>query len=437
MLKRLAFFLLLFSFETMAVNLQDYQFSDSYRYALLDDTLLLRHPGNWVLTSSVAFINSPLVVSDQDGSRKLRDFVDNFWVGTIGYTYYFSKTFALHGTFNYLRTSYSDEISSQDQYQLHEYGGQSLSGPGDALVKATWRFYTDLPNRVALSLVPKIHLPTGSIRRFTTDNSLRLTTLLVGEKYWQRLSILGAIGYSTAGDDARYLQVDYRHTIPTQLGLSYRFNNQWNGNFEFIRDFALSGGSDRQDSGDYYLSMKGRLHQKWSLYFGGGIAGNSEIDRENWTVFAGIKLHPHTPEKKTRAPEPITSRDDEKDLGTLLTSDRVYFANESAEINSETRRVLDDVALMLMQKEDQISRVVIEGYASKVGPSDFNQTLSDQRARNVLNYLVYKGVAPGLLSTVAYGDDYLDEMPDHWQNRRVEFRIYRADGSTFNDHIIY
>jgi outer membrane protein OmpA-like peptidoglycan-associated protein len=429
-----------------AINLQSYQFSDSYRFAILDDSLILKHSGDWVATASVAYINTPLVVSDQDAETVIRDFVDNFWVGTLGFSYYFSKKFSLGGNLNFMSTSYSDQIADQT-YLYANNAGETKTGLADTMIKANWRFYTDLKNRFAISLTPKVYLPTGSEEAFSGDDSLRGTLLLVAEKFWTKFSIQGAIGYSTAGSGAAFYQVDYRELIPTQLGVSYRLTNKWNINGEFMRDFSLKGsGNSKQDSGDYYLTAKTRATKTLAVYFGGGIAGLNDVDQENWTLFAGVKFSPEAKAKVVERPAPVPqptpepiaepipepiaqapqTRAEEASLGVLFKADRVYFANSSAALDARSISVLDEVAAHLLANKDKVSKVVIEGYASKVGPKQFNQTLSDTRAKTVLRYLADKGVNPELLSTVAYGDDYQNEEPEHWQNRRVDFRIYNV-----------
>ena len=92
------------------VNLQGYYFSDAYRYAILEDSGYYRFSGDYVLTSSIAYVNNPLVVADAASEKKIRNFLSNFWIGTIGFTWYATDIFSLGIDANYLRTKYSDDI---------------------------------------------------------------------------------------------------------------------------------------------------------------------------------------------------------------------------------------------------------------------------------------------------------------------------------------
>jgi outer membrane protein OmpA-like peptidoglycan-associated protein len=432
---RLIGFLCLLVFNLLpaqAINLQGYYFSDAYRYAFLEDTLLIKHPDPFVLTHSYAYVNAPLVVSDDTSTIKFSNIIDNYKIVTLGFSYYLAKSFSLGIDLNYL-----DAKLATNQ--------QQRSSLGDTTLKAKWRVYLDRVNKWGLALVPKLDLPTGKEKNFSTDNSSRYSLMAVFEKFFPgRWSIQGGLGVSRSSD-AVYFDVDYRNLILTTFGFSYLFNKNWNFNFETNRNYTYSG-DNNQDAGDFYVTMKGKVHDHFSLYGGVGIAGFSDVDEDNWTVFLGIKLYQRASKKaikrrqryeKLPPPDKLVDLPDfkpdaglpsiratELKYGVLFKADRVYFANSSSVLDTRAKNSLDEVVDYLMAHEEKVSKVVIEGYASKVGPRRYNQILSDARAKNVLIYLSDKGVDPDLLETVAYGDDYLKELPTLAENRRVEFRIF-------------
>lgn len=425
--------------EEQSINLQGYYFSDAYRYSILEDTGILRFPGKFIFTSSLAYIHVPLVLSDAASDNKELNYLQNFWAGTLGFTYYVSSVFSIGVDANYLKTQYADEQPTG--YGYESYRGDSVTGFGDTTIRAKIRLFRDIENKIGFSFIPKVELDTGTPEGFTTDESPRFTGLLVMEKYWDRLALLGSIGYSTSSS-AEYRDIDYRSLLPLGFGASWRLDNTWNLNAEIIRQLALRGGN-KQDAGDYYLTLKGKTFKYASFYSGFGIAGVNQVDQDNWTLFVGLKWHGSEEKEPVVAqPEPITEpvvtqaappvepppviikREQEKLLGDLFKADRVYFDNGKSNIKNTESKKLDAVTDHLIQNEATISKVIIEGYASKVGPKALNARLSAERADNVFNYLKRKGVNPQLLQTVSYGDDYLNEEPEHWMNRRVEFRIY-------------
>ncbi|MDO7883777.1 OmpA family protein [Hymenobacter cheonanensis] len=96
----------------------------------------------------------------------------------------------------------------------------------------------------------------------------------------------------------------------------------------------------------------------------------------------------------------------------------VLFKVTTAELLPAARPALNALAAELQAHPDL--RLRIAGHTDRVGESNKNQQLSEQRAEAVKAYLVQAGVAPGRLSTVGYGDTRpLYPAPDA-RNRRVE-----------------
>ena len=70
---------------------------------------------------------------------------------------------------------------------------------------------------------------------------------------------------------------------------------------------------------------------------------------------------------------------------------------------------------------------LIEGHTDTSGPKSFNNKLSLDRANEVKDHLVEKGVDSNRLSTVGYGEDKPKESNSTRKgriaNRRVEFKV--------------
>ncbi len=99
------------------------------------------------------------------------------------------------------------------------------------------------------------------------------------------------------------------------------------------------------------------------------------------------------------------------------------FPEGSAEILPDHARELDRV-LTIMQALPNISVVVI-GHADQRGDDLTNFAISDERARAVVNYLLYLGISPMRLSSRAAGESDLLSIGDDDAalalNRRTEF----------------
>ncbi|HUR19276.1 MAG TPA: OmpA family protein [Vicinamibacterales bacterium] len=103
---------------------------------------------------------------------------------------------------------------------------------------------------------------------------------------------------------------------------------------------------------------------------------------------------------------------------------RVQFKTNFAELLPISRPVLDTVAMAI--RETPGSRWEVQGHTDNVGTPAQNKYLSDERAKTVVQYLVSKGVDPGILTAVGFGEErpVFSNSTDYGraQNRRVQLR---------------
>ena len=85
----------------------------------------------------------------------------------------------------------------------------------------------------------------------------------------------------------------------------------------------------------------------------------------------------------------------------MIRSGQILFESASAELDSASSTTLAKVAAAVKSCPDVI--VQIEGHTDDEGTQRNNQTLSLQRARSVLDYLVKAGVNAEQLEPVGYG----------------------------------
>jgi OOP family OmpA-OmpF porin len=123
---------------------------------------------------------------------------------------------------------------------------------------------------------------------------------------------------------------------------------------------------------------------------------------------------------------PNTPRGDKVDANGCSLTFRleVQFDNNSATLRPESNSYLDQVATRLNELPSVTG--VIEGHTDSNGSAEYNQDLSERRAKAVLDYLISKGVAPtrfksaGLGETQPVADNTTAE--GRAQNRRVMLR---------------
>jgi|SRR6188768_1484133 len=119
----------------------------------------------------------------------------------------------------------------------------------------------------------------------------------------------------------------------------------------------------------------------------------------------------------------------------IVLDDRVHFYVNSFIIRKVSHPLLSRLAKLIADHPEYV-HVSVEGHADERGPDDFNQKLSEDRARAVMEFLVKQGIPQARLSSIGYGSTrpLVDKKSEYalLLNRRVEFTVTRhlkADGS--------
>ncbi len=103
----------------------------------------------------------------------------------------------------------------------------------------------------------------------------------------------------------------------------------------------------------------------------------------------------------------------------------VTFSTDSADINGDFFAVLNSVSIVV----DEFDKTLVEvmGHTDSTGANEYNQTLSEKRAKAVSQYFQSRDIQPLRLATYGYGEDYPvasnDDAEGRSQNRRVEIAL--------------
>ena len=105
--------------------------------------------------------------------------------------------------------------------------------------------------------------------------------------------------------------------------------------------------------------------------------------------------------------------------------ENILFDFDRSELKPQYYSALDEFVNML--KQNRNVQVEIQGYTDNIGTAEYNQRLSEARARAVKNYLVEKGVQKERLYPVGFGYE-LSRAPNDTEtgralNRRVEIAL--------------
>lgn len=148
---------------------------------------------------------------------------------------------------------------------------------------------------------------------------------------------------------------------------------------------------------------------------------------------AGVGYYMDQQEKKLREQTAGTGVEVVRDGDQLVLDmpSEVTFAFGSVNLSPEFRTTLDKVGSTLTQYEK--TYVDVLGHTDSVGSDAFNQTLSEQRASSVADYLAGRGVQRARLATKGYGESQPKASntseEGRAQNRRVEIRLVPVTAS--------
>ncbi|MPM25221.1 Protein TolB [bioreactor metagenome] len=103
----------------------------------------------------------------------------------------------------------------------------------------------------------------------------------------------------------------------------------------------------------------------------------------------------------------------------------IFFDTDKFDLKPESYAELEKVRLMLVSNPKM--RIEIGGHTDNTGSIEHNKTLSENRAKAVVNYLVSKGISASRMTYKGYGDTVpisTNDTPEgRALNRRTEFKV--------------
>lgn len=109
----------------------------------------------------------------------------------------------------------------------------------------------------------------------------------------------------------------------------------------------------------------------------------------------------------------------------LIMPGNITFVTNGHDLNAEFYEVLDSVVIVLQKFDKTI--IVAAGHTDSKGSNDYNQKLSERRAKSVALFLLSKGVVEARIEAVGFGEG--EPIADNTTaegrslNRRVELTL--------------
>jgi outer membrane protein OmpA-like peptidoglycan-associated protein len=124
----------------------------------------------------------------------------------------------------------------------------------------------------------------------------------------------------------------------------------------------------------------------------------------------------------------------ERDEGVVVYLPDVYFFKfDSSDVAPNARDKIRDIATFLNRPGAATRQIALEGHADAIGSQTYNQTLSERRARAVMDELAAGGLARERISAAGFGEqrpiapnrraDGSDDPDGRAKNRRVELIV--------------
>lgn len=257
-----------------ALDVQDYRFTNSYRYSILEDTSSERFKGKNTFTASYAHVSSPFYLINTVNNTLYQEIVKSYDMITLGGSYRYGPKLQFMVDTAVIKA----KILNEEETAI-----------GDTHLKAKYLIFGN--KRHAFSFIPELVLSTGSEIAFTTRSGLGLVLRGTYEHHVGRLHFLGSLGYDSGSQNTFY-NIDNTQLILTELGFSLDLIKNWNVNFEMTSTYNLNTlANQSKREGDYYITFKNRTSLDFSTYAGLGIASLSAPDKMNKTFFLGLKYN--------------------------------------------------------------------------------------------------------------------------------------------------
>lgn len=118
------------------------------------------------------------------------------------------------------------------------------------------------------------------------------------------------------------------------------------------------------------------------------------------------------------------------DRGMVLTLGDVLFDTAASTLKPGATSILDRVAAFM--KDNDGTKVIVEGHTDSRGSAEYNQQLSERRAQAVSDALAFRGIDRSRVEAVGRGKELPvasnDTAAGQQQNRRVELIFSDASG---------
>lgn len=370
----------------------------------------------------------PLEFADPAGARR-SGIVDDLFVmnmqGAIGWTDWFSS--GLNIPLAMWESYWNPNVARAVVQQENFYGKL-----GDVRLDLKFRLLDIDRYHIGLAIVPFMYFPSGKSSTFlgngmwspggtfVFDADIKnrvFLSLNVGTRYYQRTQWIAA-----AVNPNAYIST----TINLGGGINVRINDSWAVTGELWSESVAKAffKNQLQNPAEFIVGGKWTPQEivpGLAVTLTGGRGITTGVGSPDFRILAGVNYrHLHVP------PPPPPVQVDAIVEEKIIITQKIHFEFDRAIIRPISYPIVDDVA-DLLRRNPQIQRIRVEGHTDWIGSDAYNQHLSEARARAVRDYLIQKGIEPGRLEAVGYGESRPiadnNSVQGRARNRRTEFTV--------------
>lgn len=393
-----------------AVNLQKFHFSNNPVYATVEDALLeeglVTTDYKFILVGSYNYVRSPFI--EVNASQRSSTIIEWMHTFNLGGAYKFTNKFqvGLSTFFTYEKAIPSDETSGHEKEFV----------TGDTTVDFKYKFYEK--NKFAIAFTPRLYLNTGDEKYYTSNDEIGYYLGFALEKAFRSFQLALNLGHKE-NTGALYKDVDHRQQLHFSVGALVPLLGDLDLTAEFFRDSPYDSSIDQSPT-ELDVGIRYAASNESAIFAGVGTGSLEEENSTDLRIYAGYKFYPSAKEKSEKV------KKEEKTYGKFYKFLNIYFDTGASKV-TETESIKLDQMIEFIKNDSSISKIVIEGYSSKVGSKVLNKKLSDKRIKSAFDYITEQGIEKNIIQEVSYGDSQADlENKNKTTDRKVMFRIYRT-----------
>lgn len=292
---------------------------------------------------------------------------------------------------------------------------------GDIRFEFKFRVRNNEDRLFGIALLPFVTIPSGDEEKYAGNGYVSGGLKVVLDwNIHERVKLALNLGF-IANDRVDILNARISNQVLMSLGLNIKIIKRLHFLLEGETLPYTEGLFDNevQTPAEIRAGFRIPVTDRWNINVGGGFGLTVGYGSPDWRAFLGANYN-WAPEPCAPCAEPIPERE-------ITISQQIHFEFDKAVIQERSYPILNDVANIILQNQDSVSRVLVEGHTDAIGSDAYNQGLSERRANSVREYLINRGVPASKLDSIGFGESNPvatnETAEGRALNRRVQFKV--------------